>query len=106
MHFNTLPILRVDPLQRCAVTLIYEGFLAVLPFRRIDSLRGAHHQQNETSEFSWQSKGSAPVLPTYTTYVSTSTGEVINSVKDMHFLHGFYEPTLLVLYEPFRTWSG
>ncbi|KAM3186263.1 hypothetical protein ACTXT7_004660 [Hymenolepis weldensis] len=105
-HFNTLSIIRVDPLQRCAVTPVYEGFLAVLPFRRVDSLINTQHQKDESAEFSWQSKGSAPILPTYTTYLSTSTGEMINSVKDMHFLYGFYEPTLLVLYEPFRTWAG
>nr|CDS29428.1 Cleavage and polyadenylation specificity factor [Hymenolepis microstoma] len=105
-HFNTLSIIRVDPLQLCAVTPVYEGFLAVMPFRRVDSLINTQHQNDEGAEFSWQSKGSAPILPTYTTYLSTSTGEMINSVKDMHFLYGFYEPTLLVLYEPFRTWSG
>lgn len=30
----------------------------------------------------------------------------ITNIKDMTFLHGYHEPTLLVLYEPMHTWVG
>ena len=32
--------------------------------------------------------------------------EPIVNVIDYHFLYGYYEPTLFVLYEPLRTWGG
>jgi cleavage and polyadenylation specificity factor subunit 1 len=32
--------------------------------------------------------------------------EKIENVLDIQFLHGYYEPTLLILYEPVRTFPG
>ena len=32
--------------------------------------------------------------------------EPIVNVIDYHFLYGYYEPTLFILYEPLRTWGG
>lgn len=109
MNFTKLPILRLDPHQRCAVMLVYDRHLAVLPFRRTEVLVSAETDPKHISvrnSLLWQQRATAPLLATFTTCLSTSTGEKINNVLDMQFLYGFYEPTLLVLYEPIGTWAG
>ncbi|VDD81346.1 unnamed protein product [Mesocestoides corti] len=110
LQFTKPPLLRVDPLQRCAVMLVYDKFLAVLPFRRADALTSTEQlsepQFAPTVDAAWQNKATAPILSSFTTFLSTSTGERINNVIDMQFLYGFYEPTLFVLYEPVGTWAG
>ncbi|KAF5402878.1 Cleavage and polyadenylation specificity factor subunit 1 [Paragonimus heterotremus] len=111
IQFSRLPILRVDPLQRCAVLLVYDRHLAVMPFRRSETLAtGDKYLSKPLSTAkgrqSWERRATAPLLATFTTCLSSSTGEKINNVLDMQFLHGFYEPTLLVLYEPIGTWAG
>ncbi|VDM34667.1 unnamed protein product [Hydatigera taeniaeformis] len=110
LQFTRSPLLRVDPLQRCAVMLVYDRFLAVLPFRRVDALASPRMSTDPCAtpilDSSWHIRANAPVLSTFTTFLSTSTGEPINHVIDMQFLFGFYEPTLLILYEPSGTWTG
>ncbi|CAL8101300.1 unnamed protein product [Calicophoron daubneyi] len=111
IHFYRPPILRVDPQQRCAVLLVYERNLAVLPFRRSEVLAAGDKYVSKPlkgtqTSLSWERRATAPLLATFTTCLSSSTGEKINNVIDMQFLHGFYEPTLLVLYEPIGTWAG
>ncbi len=32
--------------------------------------------------------------------------EKVMNVKDFQFLHGYYEPTILILHEPLPTWVG
>ena len=32
--------------------------------------------------------------------------EKITNVLDIQFLHGYYEPTIFILYEPLPTWAG
>ena len=32
--------------------------------------------------------------------------EKLLNIIDMKFLHGYYEPTLLILFEPNQTWPG
>lgn len=90
--------------------LLYDQNLAVLPFRRTEVYSSNENKSNTTiiSKHSlvWQQRATAPLLSTFTTSLSTSTGEKINNIIDMQFLHGFYEPTLLVLYEPIGTWAG
>jgi cleavage and polyadenylation specificity factor subunit 1 len=106
----TTPLVRVDSLNRCAAVVIYDRNLAVLPFRQVsplleleqsaeDRLVRLREMINKVFSASWEK----PVLPSFVVDLS-SMG--IRHVKDMTFLQGYYEPTLLVLHEPNQTWAG
>ncbi len=45
------------------------------------------------------------ILPSYTVDL-LSLSEKVSNVKDIHFLHGYNNPTLFILYEPTPTWAG
>ena len=45
------------------------------------------------------------LMPSYMINL-TEMDEKIMNVVDYKFLFGYYEPTLLILYEPLRTWPG
>lgn len=49
----------------------------------------------------------APVLPSYIIDLSEDVcGERIDNIVDIQFLHNYNDPTLVLLHEPNRTWSG
>ncbi|KAM8811110.1 LOW QUALITY PROTEIN: cleavage and polyadenylation specificity factor subunit 1 [Eudromia elegans] len=92
-----IPKVRVDPDGRCAVMLIYGTRLVVLPFRR-DTLADEHEGvvgEGQKSSF----------LPSYIIDVRELDEKLLNII-DMQFLYGYYEPTLLILFEPNQTWPG
>ncbi|NXK01355.1 CPSF1 factor, partial [Corythaixoides concolor] len=92
-----IPRVRVDPDGRCAVMLIYGTRLVVLPFRR-ETLAEEHEGpvgEGQKSSF----------LPSYIIDVRELDEKLLNII-DMQFLHGYYEPTLLILFEPNQTWPG
>ncbi|XP_043546870.1 cleavage and polyadenylation specificity factor subunit 1 isoform X1 [Chiloscyllium plagiosum] len=92
-----IPLVRVDPDGRCAVMLIYGTQLVVLPFRR-DTL--SDEQDGVMGEGQKSS-----FLPSYIIDVRELDEKLLN-VIDMQFLYGYYEPTLLILFEPNQTWPG
>uniref|UniRef100_A0A8C7FUE5 Cleavage and polyadenylation specificity factor subunit 1 n=1 Tax=Oncorhynchus kisutch TaxID=8019 RepID=A0A8C7FUE5_ONCKI len=91
-----IPMVRVDPENRCAVMLVYGTQLVVLPFRK-DTLTDEQEGVVEGPKSSF--------LPSYIIDVRELDEKLLNIV-DMKFLHGYYEPTLLILYEPNQTWPG
>ncbi|KAM9776273.1 cleavage and polyadenylation specificity factor subunit 1 [Syngnathus typhle] len=92
-----VPIVRVDPENRCAVMLIYGTKLVVLPFRK-DTL-------TDEQESGVGDGPKSSFLPSYIIDVRELDEKLLNIV-DMKFLHGYYEPTLLILFEPNQTWPG
>lgn len=84
---HKIPKIRVDPEGRCAAMLIFRNTLAVLPFRK-DSA----NESNVT-------------LSSYVIKL-TELEEQVDNVIDVQFLHGYYEPTLIILYEPVGTFAG
>uniref|UniRef100_A0A1B6G369 Cleavage and polyadenylation specificity factor subunit 1 n=3 Tax=Proconiini TaxID=565685 RepID=A0A1B6G369_9HEMI len=98
-----IPIIRVDPEGRCAVMLVYGRQLVVLPFRRETILEDGDILAEDPSTSGPQSK--APVLASYM-IILKEVEEKMDNIIDIQFLHGYYEPTLLILYEPVKTFSG
>lgn len=51
------------------------------------------------------SRPKSSFLPSYIIDVRELDEKLLNII-DMKFLHGYYEPTLLILFEPNQTWPG
>ncbi|KAM3957206.1 cleavage and polyadenylation specificity factor subunit 1 [Aphomia sociella] len=106
-----IPWIRVDPEFRCAVMLLYGKKLAVLPFRKDitseegDPLEAKPFMDNKKNHQPTQPVARAPTLASYV-IVLKDLDEKIDNILDIQFLHGYYEPTLLLLYEPVRTFAG
>ncbi|XP_043282051.1 cleavage and polyadenylation specificity factor subunit 1 isoform X2 [Venturia canescens] len=100
-HHHHIPIVRVDPEGRCAVMLVYGRKLVVLPFRKDPSLDDADLM--DTAKMTTHHK--TPILSSYMIVLKTLE-EKMDNIIDLQFLYGYYEPTLLILYEPVRTFAG
>lgn len=91
-----LPLVRVDPDGRCAAMLVYGRHLVILPFRKdmmVEEIEGS------------SSASKSPILSSYVIDLAKLDERIIN-IQDIQYLHGYYEPTVLILYEPLATWSG
>ncbi|RZF44304.1 hypothetical protein LSTR_LSTR006854 [Laodelphax striatellus] len=120
-HFE-IPLVRVDPEGRCAVMLVYGRKLVVLPFRRESSVASTsgggassstaaatsvdeHGDQQKSGDKAASAGAKTPVLASYTIRLK-DLEEKMDNVVDIQFLHGYYEPTLVILYEPVKTFPG
>lgn len=100
-NHHHIPIVRVDPEGRCAVMLTYGRKLVVLPFRKDPTLDDGDLLESTKVTVSHK----APILSSYMIVLKTLE-EKMDNIIDLQFLYGYYEPTLLILYEPVRTFAG
>lgn len=77
--------------------------LVVLPFRRESSI-----EDNEADVKPMSGSGGISKVTILASYMIILKDFIdkIDNVIDIQFLHGYYEPTLLILYEPLKTFSG
>ncbi|KAG9509182.1 Cleavage and polyadenylation specificity factor subunit 1, partial [Fragariocoptes setiger] len=65
----------------------------------------SHQQMYQAQQH--QTPARSPVMASYKLDLSKeSCGEKIDNIVDIQFLQSYNEPTLVILYEPNRTWSG
>lgn len=92
---------RVDPQARCATVLVCDRLLAVIPFiqESQEFLEESLFDEEEDKEATEQER----VKPSF--MISLESYDILH-VKDMVFLEGYFQPTILVLHEPIQTWAG
>lgn len=96
--------MRADPENRCAVMTVFGKKLVVLPFRRENSIdEGDSADIKPMSSTGGSSK--SLILASYMIILKDFIDKIDNII-DIQFLHGYYEPTLLILYEPLKTFAG
>lgn len=88
-----VPTVRVDTQQRCAAMVFFDNRLAVIPFR-LTSLIDEEEAVMDLEKFTVKS------------FILNLNQLGVKNVKDYVFLHGYLEPTLLILYEPHKTTTG
>merc|ERR1719427_218227 len=108
IHNEWVPSVRVDPDNRCAAMLAYGRKIIILPFKR-DMTSGLEGEDpiTDLSLDSLALSGSSRVLPSYTLDLSTVIqNATVDNIIDIQFLYGYNQPTLLILYEPLKTYAG
>lgn len=84
--------------------LIYGRKLVVLPFRRENTIEDPTGQlAPDPTPTSQPSR--PPILTSYLIELK-EIEEKMENVLDVQFLHGYNEPTLLILFEPMQTFPG
>eukprot|EP00118_Oscarella_pearsei_P015222 m.136215 g.136215 ORF g.136215 m.136215 type:complete len:1413 (+) comp38172_c1_seq126:32-4270(+) len=91
---QTKSLIRIDPQHRCGAMLVFGTALAVFPFKR----------ELLVDDQDW-TKQAVDDVPHYIIEMK-SISERIANIVDIQFLHGYHEPTLLILFESLRTWPG
>ena len=109
-HNHSAPFVRVDPENRCAAMLVYGRKIVVLPFRRDAAAAAAASASevtvDEGSKDSKSNSGSS-ILSSYTLDLDAVIPDrSVENVIDVQFLHGYHQPTMLILYEPLQTFAG
>ncbi|CAG2109128.1 unnamed protein product [Medioppia subpectinata] len=100
-QFSRPPIVRCDPDSRCAALLLYSKNIMILPFRK-DITADDQKSGLSSSTAAFPMTSAAAKTPVMASYKLDLNSEQYGE----KFLHNYYEPTLLILYEPVRTWAG
>jgi cleavage and polyadenylation specificity factor subunit 1 len=99
MEVDYSPILKKDPSGRCLAMQITKDKLAIIPFRQ-------EHGQIESMDLNFEEERKLTnVLPSFIIDLHLLDTKIRN-IKSIEFLHGYYEPTLAILTEPFPSWIG
>ena len=70
------------------------------------AVSGGHQDSNGSLSLEGLALGGR-VLPSYTLdLASVIQTHTVDNIIDIQFLHGYNQPTLLILYEPLKTYSG
>ena len=111
-----MPFVRSDPDGRCAAMLIYGRRIVILPFKRdvgdtrADRDLPGKEDLNYLQNSSMGSASGASKVPVLASYILDLTviqaDNKVNNIIDIQFLHGYHQPTLLILYEPLKTCPG
>ncbi len=86
--------------------------IVIIPFRGDRGAAGGIMSDTlddsvDTNKTNASSSSSSPVLPSYTLDLkSVITNNAVDNIVDLQFLHGYNQPTLLILYEPLKTFPG
>lgn len=94
-----LPKVAVDPDNRCSAMQINATTVAVIPFRSSDISLATENNSSSTNSMSKRSVSSYELN-------LREVDSRLQRIVDIVFLAGYYEPTLLILFESLRTWSG
>lgn len=125
------PIVRVDPEGRCIAMLVYGRHIVILPIDKdeddlehelYDSSSSSSPDLSHSNHIDHVHKPvmgqvvplrptptsfKSPLLPSYKLDLTEDfCGEKIDNIVDVQFLHNYNDPTLVILHEPVRTWSG
>ena len=91
--------------------LVYGRKIVVLPFRR-DAAAAAASAASEVTVDEGSKEGSksnsgSSILSSYTLDLDAVIPDrSVENVIDVQFLHGYHQPTMLILYEPLQTFAG
>ncbi|KYQ93136.1 CPSF domain-containing protein [Tieghemostelium lacteum] len=109
-HFKHPPLCKVDHQQRCAVILLYDHSMVVLPFKQAISILDDDEDttmninDDDISSIMQYAQQQQQTQNPY--YQQKSYSSSLLDPTDFCFLHGYYEPTLLILHEPTQTWTS
>ncbi len=111
-HNHSIPFVRVDPDNRCAAMLVYGKKIVILPFKRdvaaVAALDDAESQSaSATASTAAPASSSSSILSSYTLDLDAVIPDrSVENIIDVQFLHGYHQPTMLILYEPLKTFAS
>ena len=100
VQFPNKPVVAVDPENRCAAVRVFENKLAVLIFASAGADDGANNNNDDGDD----KRRRRNFVRGHHVLDLRKLG--VRNIKDMVFLDGYFEPTILFLHEREPTWAG